>query len=997
LHTILVLLLAATLSPDATKIALDRDGWIAANDDAAHVTWWWSASCAPQKLERNAEASCVATRTVRLHGIPNAQVIWGTAEMLRELPDDRLPTSLANEEGIAEIHAPAKDEIWVRATTQKLATPWTRVAGNAAKLHSAAAIPVAVSLRGEDGKPVTRARVALLPPDCERLCPERLLAFDAGEMIAARGNAYRVVVWSDSHAPVARTITAASPDLTITLPSAGTVSARIVDSEHQPLRTGALDVRYRLPELTEVVRRTSPTTADGNVLLSGLPASFVEWSAGASAFSQRVDQARLTAGITTSLGEIVLHPSRQIGVAVRDAAGNAVAGAKIVARGSSFAATGAGGLATLRDLPPGDVPLEITAEGFLPVSTTLARDERETVNVTLTRGAAVRATLLRAEDGQAPRTARVRITNNGRQTLRSISLSDGFFLSGLRGGTARLSVHAEGAQPWDTGTLTLADGEILDLGAVTLPTGLAIRGTVVDDRGAPLAGARIRILHAGGDWPSLAHVLGNWSRTESAEDGTFRLAGLKAGSQFVVVDAPGFAQRVVTGVALEAGEAIHDLGTIELEPGRVVELICRPEKRCGGEASLLIAGPDYPFLAIRTALSAGRGTFDAVPSGSATLRFTRNQHTTHEQIVNIPSQREQAKIEVDLPAVRVRGDVVIGGRRAREGSVLFTRSVRAAGVPILINGATEAGTTIDRQWLGSLGASTSCPLASNGEFALEDLDPGAYDVVFRSSGASTTKVSIDVPNVPEHRLPLRFDGAEIAGKVVDARDQATAARIEVVDAAGASHVTSSGMDGEFRLLGLSPGRAEVRALASRRKAETTIDTGDSSARNFVLRLEDDPSSGLTIDVLDADGSPAAGVLVFALAGSGVVAGSTDREGRASLPTVSGVVPVAVHQPGGRWAFASGRSGQPTRLVLPSRPGAFVARTSAFAGDAAILAPHGFPLDRVLPMVGISSRVASGGSLNVPGLPAGSYDVSLGVFRRIVTVAPGAVAEVRFPD
>ncbi|HUR79162.1 MAG TPA: carboxypeptidase-like regulatory domain-containing protein, partial [Thermoanaerobaculia bacterium] len=618
MQAILVLLLAVTLSPDATKIALDRDGWIAANDDAAQATWWWSGTCAPQKLEGDAKPSCAATRAMHVRATPNAVVTWGTDAMLRDLPDDQLPSAIANEQGLVSISVPASGEIWVRATTQKLAAPWTKFAGSEARLESAPAIPLTLSLRGEDGKPVTHARVALLPMDCTRICAERLLAFDAKEMIAARGVAYRVVVWSDSHAPIARTITASSRDLAIALPAAGAVNARLVDSEHKPLRGGALDVKYRLPELTDTIHRTSATTSDGNVLLSGLPPSLIEWTAGASAFSRRVDQARLTAGATTSLGEIVLHPAREARVVVRDAAGAAIRDARVVARGSSFASTDDKGSATLRDLPPGDAPLEITAEGFLPATATLAKDERETLTITLTRGAAVKAALLRQSDGQVPKSARVRVTNNGRQQLRTVELSEGFLLSGLRGGTARLSIQVDGAQPYDTGTLRLADGEVLDLGIVTLATGFAITGTVVDDHAAPLHGARIRLLHTDGDSPALAHVLGNWSETESAEDGTFRMSGLKAGSHFVVVDARGFAQRALTGVTVSAEESSADLGTIALDPGRAIELVCRPEKRCGTEASLLIAGADYPFLAIKTLMREGRGTFNAVPSGNAT-------------------------------------------------------------------------------------------------------------------------------------------------------------------------------------------------------------------------------------------------------------------------------------------------------------------------------------------------------------------------------------------
>src|SRR5690242_3886032 len=117
MQMIFVLLLAATLSPDATKIALDRDGWFAANDEAAQTTWWWSATCAPQKLEGDSKPSCAATRTMHVRAMPNGVVTWGTDTMLRDLPDDKLPSAIASEEGITSINVPASEEIWIRATT----------------------------------------------------------------------------------------------------------------------------------------------------------------------------------------------------------------------------------------------------------------------------------------------------------------------------------------------------------------------------------------------------------------------------------------------------------------------------------------------------------------------------------------------------------------------------------------------------------------------------------------------------------------------------------------------------------------------------------------------------------------------------------------------------------------------------------------------------------------------------------------------------------------
>lgn len=217
--------------------------------------------------------------------------------MLRDLPDARLPRWNTNDEGVAEISLPANEEVWTRAVTADRATPWTRVAAAAREVRLAAvpALPLRVSLRGEDGAPVVRARVALLPQDCTRLCPERLLAFDEkndpATFTTIRGAVYRAVIWSESHAPVTRSI-AATGDITLALPPGGALGARLVDGERKPVRGSTLEVQYRLSELSEVIRR------------------------------------------------------------VRDGAGQAVAGAKVLAKGSSFARTDGKGVALLQEVRP---------------------------------------------------------------------------------------------------------------------------------------------------------------------------------------------------------------------------------------------------------------------------------------------------------------------------------------------------------------------------------------------------------------------------------------------------------------------------------------------------------------------------------------------------------------------------------------------------------------------------------------------------------------------
>lgn len=1008
MNLLVALLLAVTLEPEATKVALGPEGWPVAKDETPHTLWWWSHSCAPQKI-RGGQPQCGATRELRVRvldakgrAVPGAGVTWGTSALLRDVPDAQLPSSTTGEDGSARIAAPASDEIFIRAVTANTASEWTRVASSTREVRLAMkpAVALRVRLRGDDNAPVVRARVALLPPDCTTICSERSLAFDdrkqqAATVTALHGSSVRLVVWSDSHAPMTQMVSATSPELAIALAPAASLDARLVDAERKPVGGAALEVQYRLPGLREGIRRTSIADGGGNVALHGLPRSPVQWTASAPSFARRVDEAALTAD-PTSLGEIILDAAREVRISVRDETDRPVAGAKVVARGSSIATSDDKGVALLRELPARDTTLTVSREGFLDATATVAKDERTSV-VTLMRGAAIKATLVREGGGAPPREVRVRITNNDRETLRTVDTSEGFLLAGLRGGTARLSIEADGAVPWDSGALQLVEGDVTDLGIATLAPGLGIRGTIVNDRGAPLHAARVRLLRTGGDFPALAHILGNWTETTSAEDGTFQLAGLGAGSHFVIVEARGFAQRALPNVTVDAGSAAADLGTIELHPGRTVELTCRPERRCGTEASILLAGAEYPFLSVQTALQQGRGTFTGVPPGHATLRLTKNQHITHERSIDVDPGRQPMTLRIELSSVRVRGDVTVGSGRAREGSLLFTRAVHSAGVPIMVASTTEHGTTVGKTWLGSLGAATTSELTGSGEFVLDEMEPGDYVVVFRGRGASTAPVRVTIPNIPEHRMQLRFDGNEIAGRVLDPAGKPVAARIEVSDSAGASHITSSGMDGQFSLLGLSRGRAKVKATTQRRSAEAEVNVDDESARNVVLRLAEDPDSGLNVEVHDANGNPASGVLVFAIANGGVVAASTDGSGRASLQGIpsGATVPVAAHQLGGAWSFGIGRNGDPTRLVLTPTSGNVIATSTGAAGDVAIAAPNGFPLHRVLPMVGGSARITTTSPLRITGLPPGTYTIVLGMLRKDVPVSAGGAAAVSF--
>ncbi|HET8772888.1 MAG TPA: carboxypeptidase regulatory-like domain-containing protein [Thermoanaerobaculia bacterium] len=1012
---VLFLIVAAFLAPNQTSIRLDPEGWILPAAEtpeapkAGQSVWQWTPSCAPQKLQAGTKAQCLAPRELRVQAVDardraveNVRVLWGTEEMLGDLPDARLPAAVTSSEGRALLAAAPDQDVWVRLDGPHAATDWRRIPRQESAVRLVARPAAAVRLRveGADGEPVVRARLALTPLSCALLCPERLLLHDAGakelSVAGVAGTTYRLTVWSDSHAPSSRILTAgAAEEVAVALAPGAAVSARVVDAERKAMAGARLQVQYRLPEMRETIGRASSSSADGKVRVAGLPRGSVEWAIAAEGHARRVREASLADG-DAALGEIALAASRSGRVRVVDPARQPVRGAHVSARGSAAAKTNAAGVAAFDELPRTDVDIAVAADGFLDAGTVLRMDEQETTLV-LDRGSVVKAALLRESDGQPPAGVRVRVTNAGHYSLATIEDGRDFAVGALRAGPVRLVVSAADAQPFDTGTLTIGEGETLDLGVIVLRSGLALRGTLVDESGAPVSGATVRALRVGGDTPALAHVLGNWISTASAGDGSFALAGLAPGAQLVTASAPGFAERVVPAVFVEEKTREQDLGTIELPRGKRVEVVCRPAKRCDGEAELLIAGADFPFLAVRGTLAEGHATLHAVPPGELLLRLTREQQIVYEKVVEIAGPSDSARAEIVLPSVRVAGVVTIGDRRARGGSLLFKRQVHDTGVPIFVRQKTDAGSTIGTEVLGTFGASTTAAVGESGTFVADDVQPGAYDVVFRGGSAATEPVRVTVADAADQALDLRFEGHEVAGVVLDRDERAVAAQLEVVDAAGVTRRTASGTDGRFALLGVADGPVKITATAAAGRGALEVDPSDRSASPIVIRLTDEVRA-LTVSVADADGQPAAGVLVFARTPQRMFAASTDRDGRAEFRN-PGDAPIALaaHRPGGTWAFGQTQGDAPARLVLPVRCGTLIARSSNGSASATIVSPSGFPLDQVLPMVGLSTHLGSGASLQIAGLPQGAYLLARGQKQRQVTIHPGEVVVEDFSD
>src|SRR5439155_18737254 len=118
------------------------------------------------------------------HAASNTRIVWGTEAMLRDLPDDALPSAMTDADGAVNLNVAAKTALRVRAAGPEWATPWRLVAAAERaplRLTASPAVVLHSRLQGADGEPVRHARIVLLPLDADTLSPDRLMAFDGGK------------------------------------------------------------------------------------------------------------------------------------------------------------------------------------------------------------------------------------------------------------------------------------------------------------------------------------------------------------------------------------------------------------------------------------------------------------------------------------------------------------------------------------------------------------------------------------------------------------------------------------------------------------------------------------------------------------------------------------------------------------------------------------------------------------------------------------------------
>lgn len=312
----------------------------------------------------------------------------------------------------------------------------------------------------------------------------------------------------------------------------------------------------------------------------------------------------------------------------------------------------------------------------------------------------------------------------------------------------------------------LVSGTMLDLGDIRLGAAAELSGRIVDDAGAPVAGARIRVvpnlpivlgatiervtsstlvLTEHGDSPQI-ESLPIWMRrllphlplptARSNEHGAFEVNGAPSGSQVLWVDAAGFVPAMFGPFVLEDGKP-RDAGTLELGTGDVLggtitDAGARPLS--GIELAMGTTGPlpDFAFLSERTTTNeSGRFAFAHVPQSGTPKIVARPSRASHWRALPIPSGARE-DLPWTLPDI---GSHELHLRRG-DGEPLGTLDVRIAP-----DTARNARTPFERddEW-----ETPEFTLDDNGKLSLRALLPGSYRAQLQIEGCGTTTLAFDV-------------------------------------------------------------------------------------------------------------------------------------------------------------------------------------------------------------------------------------------------------------
>ena len=530
------------------------------------------------------------------------------------------------------------------------------------------------------------------------------------------------------------------------------LEGQVIDASDAPV-AGATVVISSNPE------RTTTTEDDGSFGFDGLVGRPYQVAARAPAGVAGPVTTRLTQDSEPVV--LKLRPASSVTVEVVDDAGKPVDGATIELRGlDTQVATTAAGKVTIAPVIPGWYQLAAWAPGFARSYTWLeVQGDATAARVALRRGAAVAG---RVVDSAGAPVAGARVTFGGASDWSvqidarrdgQLTGADGRFrFDAIAAGSVRFDAHHPDHAPASSAIVTLDGVTPVEDVEIVVPDGATISGKVVDDKGAPVASARVRIGVAGAGF-----VSGPPRQVFSDDGGGFTVRGLPmraleaaavsdaGASATVPIDASGGdvggVELVIDVTGAISGVVVDPAG----EPIEGVQVSAGPDFRTGG-------GDDFSSWRLRGFPEAltdagGKFTLSGLAAGQYRVRASRSD--------------------------RRRGGGGPGFGGASGTSVTAKAGDKDVTITLPVDGGIEGKIAFDD---GTIPKSFTIQIAfeqepfatTDGVFQVDDISPGDYEVDIRGTGfePKTIKAKVESGKLADLGTIMVRKGRTIQGVVV---------------------------------------------------------------------------------------------------------------------------------------------------------------------------------------------------------------------------------------
>ena len=974
--------------------------------DVAAV-WVWSETVPPRRTDvagatREVARAAEGKLEVRIDGrrLPKdtrLRLIGAPDGAWEEIPEELLPSWV-----IAAGHAVAipmdRGATWrVRLAGPRFGTWWTDIPpGRSAVVLSPIEAPDrAIRVETEERQPVSGARLSVLDEGAERgrftkLADHR--SDKAGRVLipALPDAAVTLVASTAARAPsVLETRMATLPERIVLHPGA-VVRSRLVDRDGKPIANASVAVRTWVGSTLPVpLLRSSATKNDGIGEVTALPAGRAEWRAIAEGHAPVVRALRLDVGSVIDLGTIVLDPATTIAVRVVDDRGEPVRASVAVKDGNAVTAN-AKGEATL-PVVAGRV-FELTAAA--PLHRRVTREVRppfpSVVEVELTRAFRVTGRAVDANGSGLPEVS-IRAARGSSFETHEAGGDGRFELELDPGVDHRMELRSPSTALVQTDLAAGSPGETRDLGDVRLAAGLVVTGRLVraNDR-TSVAGAKVWLPRPSEAGPLMAWAFRDVLQTESGADGTFELRGLPATPFTMRIEAPSLAPARLR-VTPEADAMRVDVGEIALHAGATVSVLLEGDVGDDVSAHVDVGGSGMPMDLLSATFTNGRAVVPGVPAGPVTVTAKRGKETLCRQQATVPADVAELEVVCRARMVRVEGSIMVGGRVAALGTVVFMPPLD----PDVATGIFDFGSGAARQQqvFSPGSASHTAEVGHDGRFTIPRLLPGTWEVFWMPErGRAVAPRRVEIPAADVHALVLEYPGVTLRGTVVDAQRRPVAGA-EVRDMRGQAFART-GVDGSFVLAGPGAGTWQVQARHRDRasRVQQVEVTDDRPSDPIALVLEE------SREVVRA--AVPAGALLFVETDPGAL--------RIVNADANGVAEVRFQQPlpaririaasaGG--AFLLGdwtpfdKAVSDGLALEPGPTGTLQIRSKERSGDVTITGA-GWRVDRLLQWLGAFPKVAPEMPLALR-LPVGTYEVTLGNQTRVVSVDRDRAREATF--